>query len=162
MANLTMKQDNYYTPQNNTAETIGHSNRQFLWCEEYGTCTPEIFNRLFKIDNREQKKFLHNHLIGSLEGGGAEKDKKLSPLHRRVFPRVMTRPRSSRFILVLYHVCACIINNIIFESTIQFVAKDATIYENHSYRVVKVEWWTFSRFFLSCGRATFVPVWLFG
>ena len=31
------------------------------WCAEHGTCTPEIFNRLFKIDNREQKKFLLAH-----------------------------------------------------------------------------------------------------
>ena len=31
------------------------------WCAEYGTCTPEIFNRLFKIDNREQKKLFLAH-----------------------------------------------------------------------------------------------------
>ena len=31
-------------------------------CAEYGICTtPEILNRLFKIDNREQKKFLLAH-----------------------------------------------------------------------------------------------------
>ena len=28
---------------------------------EYGTCAPEIFNRLFKVENREQKKFLLAH-----------------------------------------------------------------------------------------------------
>ena len=34
------------------------SNSFFL---EYGTCTSETLNRLFKVDNREQKEFLLAH-----------------------------------------------------------------------------------------------------
>ena len=34
-------------------------------CAEYGTCTPTIFSRLFKIDNKEQKE-ISSCTIGDL------------------------------------------------------------------------------------------------
>ena len=39
----------------------GRERQLTCWCADYGTCTPEIFNRLFKIDNREQKKLFLAH-----------------------------------------------------------------------------------------------------